>query len=169
MRKIWWFMRGSLIEIGNISILLIISYLSIIINVFIIFGLDSVELLNIIKRQDIVNMILTTGISMLAGILILELSKSKIRKGTLMVILGNCLLASILSLILTIQIEKKEVFFNLNLVYFMTVLFFIITLIIVFRTNYSFKNVKEYIKIQQTAKESRDKDKFKIDDSEYKL
>ncbi|GGE79671.1 hypothetical protein [Priestia taiwanensis] len=169
MQKTWWFIRGSLIEIGNIFILLIISYLSIIINIFIIFGIDSVKLGDIVKRQDIVNMILTTGISMLAGILVLELSKAKIRKGTLFSILGNCLLASILSLILTIQIEKKEVFFNLNIVYFMTTLFFVITLLIVFRTNYSFKNVKEYIRIQQTAKNSRDKNKFKIDDAEYKV
>ncbi|MEK4486924.1 hypothetical protein MHH81_15350 [Psychrobacillus sp. FSL H8-0484] len=165
----WWFLCGSMIEIGNIFLLLLISYLSIIINIFIIFGLDEIEFLEILRRLDILNVILTTGISMLAGILIFELSKDKVRKDIIYLILSNCLVALIISIILTIQIEKKYVFFDLNLVYLVTSIFFIITLIIVFRANYNLRNVKEYIHIQNEAHTSREASNVKIDNTEYKM
>jgi peptidoglycan/LPS O-acetylase OafA/YrhL len=169
LKILWWFIRGSLKEIGKILLLLVISHCTIVINVFLALGISKMQLLDIFKRDDIINMILTAGISMLAGILVLELSKSKVRKWMTIYIIGNCAIGLIISLILTIQIEKKEIFFDFSLIYGTTIIFLIISLLLVFLTNYSWTNVKEYINIQKTANESRNKSNFNLDNTEYKL
>jgi hypothetical protein len=106
---------------------------------------------------------------MLAGILILELSKSLVRKWVTILIIGDCLVALIVSVILTIQIEQKEQFFASSLIYWPSIIFILVSLILVCKTNYSLANVKEYIKIQKTASKSRNKSEFNLDNTEYKL
>ncbi|CEG23831.1 hypothetical protein BN1080_02838 [Planococcus massiliensis] len=169
--KKWWFLRASLKEIGNIIALIFISYLSILINVFLIYGIKNDTLAEILQRQDILNVILTTGISMLAGILLLEFSKEreKIRKGIIITIIINCLIALIISIILTIQIEISMIFFNVNLIYSVTLFCFVFTLIVVFRSNYSLQKVNETVSVQLSATKSRNVEKVKVDDEEYKL
>ncbi|MGN4125522.1 hypothetical protein ACMGD3_11020 [Lysinibacillus sphaericus] len=168
-RKIWWFLIASMKEIGNMILLLIISYLTIIINVFIISGLKDTTLVDILKRHDILNAIITASISMLAGIFVLELSKKGIRKWVSLIITGNSIFAVIISSILTLQIEKNDNFFDFDLLFKASITFVFISLLLVFITNYSYKNVKEYIEIQKTANESRGKDKFDLDETSFKL
>lgn len=153
-RKAIWYITGVVIELRQIFILLIFSYLAILINLVILRLLSEPSIKDVMFRYDMLNSTITTSITLIFATQVININNEKIKdsKGyfSILIILFSILISAFITINQELQIEL----FNKNIVNNFAILLIIVSILIIIISRFNVGSIKQFVEQQQKGYDS---------------
>lgn len=163
--KIWLFIKTLPQLLADTFMWLSLSYVSILINIILIMGINSIDFLSASKRLDILSCIFTTNVCFLVGIIYnMYITDYKKRKYVFGFTIFTAIVSTVLSVLVIIKTETSF-HFDMNIVYFCVIGVLVLSVLFALISKYDEKNAM----IQDLAKQSRGIQTVNIDGKDFKV
>jgi hypothetical protein len=163
--RLWDFLKALPALIIDTFVWLLLSFGVILMNIFIIMGMNSQSFITVVERLDITLCILTTIVCFLAGIIYMMYSNEKKRKYVFSFSISFAFLAAALSIVSMIQIEIENSFFSKTYLKFGMYTALIFSILLALISKYDETNIKD----RDYGRKSREIGTVTIDGENFKL